>query len=117
MSLEDKLAGWTGPSSDTEQDKQERTERMIREAVQAHPAFKGYAFNVYAKGSYANNTNVRADSDVDIAVQCQEVFYWEEAVEGRAPLIQQAVRRHVDADGAPSGAFSCPQGKVRQSGG
>ena len=30
---EDQLAGWTGPSSATEQDKQDRTERMTREAI------------------------------------------------------------------------------------
>ena len=69
MSLEDRLSGWTGPSSDTEQEKQERTERMIREAVKEHPAFDDCKLTVYAKGSYANNTNVRTDSDVDIAVQ------------------------------------------------
>ena len=34
MSLEDTLSGWTGPSSDTEQEKQERTVRMIREAIE-----------------------------------------------------------------------------------
>ena len=39
--LEEKLAGWTGPSSDTEQEKQERTERMIREAVAGHAALNG----------------------------------------------------------------------------
>lgn len=83
--LEDRLAGWTGPSSDNEQDKQERTERMIREAVAAHEAFKGHRFRIYTKGSYANNTNVRADSDVDIAVQCQEVEYWEEEAPGAHP--------------------------------
>ena len=33
------LAGWTGPSSDSEQDKQDRTERMVRAAVSEHPAF------------------------------------------------------------------------------
>jgi len=82
MALEDKLVGWTGPSSTTEQEKQNRTERMIREAIQAHAAFDGYSFRVYAKGSYPNNTNVRADSDVDIAVQCCEVIYWEEASPG-----------------------------------
>ena len=32
-SLEDKLVSWTGPSSASEQDKQERTERMVKEAV------------------------------------------------------------------------------------
>lgn len=76
VALEETLAGWTGPSSDSEQEKQERTERMVREAIQAHQAFDGYRFSVYAKGSYPNNTNVRADSDVDIAVQCHEAEYW-----------------------------------------
>ncbi|WP_326560024.1 nucleotidyltransferase domain-containing protein [Micromonospora sp. NBC_01796] len=85
MSLEERLISWTGPSSTTEQDKQERTERMIREAVKGHSAFSGYDIIVYAKGSYANNTNVKADSDVDIAVQCGEVVYWEEATKGAHP--------------------------------
>jgi hypothetical protein len=75
---EAQLAGWTGPSSTTEQDKQDRTERMIREAINAHDAFKGSAYSIYAKGSYANNTNVKSDSDVDIVVECQEVCYWED---------------------------------------
>jgi predicted nucleotidyltransferase len=75
--LEDKLKGWTGPSSDTERDKQERTERMIRQAVDSHPAFRGCRPSVYAKGSYANKTNVRTDSDVDVAVQCHAARYWD----------------------------------------
>lgn len=52
---------------------------MIRQAIQAHPAFDGVGLRVFAKGSYANNTNVKADSDVDIAVECTEAVYWEEA--------------------------------------
>lgn len=82
MSLEEKLSGWTGPSSDTEQDKQDRTERMIRQAIDSHEAFINCSLKVYAKGSYANNTNVRSDSDVDIAVECTEVLYWEEEEPG-----------------------------------
>jgi hypothetical protein len=82
MAFEDTLDGWTGPSSDTEQEKQDRTERMIREAVAEHRAFNKCQLSVYAKGSYANNTNVRADSDVDIAVECTEVEYWEESETG-----------------------------------
>jgi hypothetical protein len=85
MSLEDTLASWTGPSSPSEQDKQERTERMIREAVRDHRPFADCALSVYAKGSYANNTNVRADSDVDVAVECTEVEYWEESEAGAHP--------------------------------
>ncbi|HEI6817717.1 nucleotidyltransferase domain-containing protein [Yersinia enterocolitica] len=81
MSLEDKLSGWTGPSSSTEQDKQDRTERMIREAINSHAPFNNCSLKVYAKGSYANNTNVRSDSDVDIAVECTEVLYWKKTKE------------------------------------
>ncbi len=73
MSLEDRLQGWTGPSSDTEQEKQDRTLRMVREAIDEHAAFDDCRLSVYAKGSYANNTNVKTDSDVDISVQCHEV--------------------------------------------
>lgn len=87
MSLEDKLAGWTGPSSPTEQDKQERTERMIREAVKEHAAFDSCDLGIYAKGSYANNTNVKSDSDVDIAVQCGEAMYWDVSPDGTHPLM------------------------------
>ncbi len=82
MSLEDKLSGWTGPSSDTEQEKQERTERMIRQAIDSHAPFNNCSLKVYAKGSYANNTNVRSDSDVDIAVECTETLYWKESEKG-----------------------------------
>ena len=77
MSTEALLTNWTKPSSDTEQDKQNRTERMIREAIAGHAAFHGYPVSVYAKGSYPNNTNVRTESDVDIAVQCSDSIYYD----------------------------------------
>ncbi len=55
---------------------------MIKEAVRDYPGFKDCSLTVYAKGSYANDTNVRADSDVDIAVECSDVLYWDEAEPG-----------------------------------
>ncbi|WP_416041157.1 nucleotidyltransferase [Acinetobacter lactucae] len=82
MISENTLASWIAPSSDTEQEKQERAERMIRQAIDDHEPFRECSLNVYAKGSYANNTNVRSDSDVDIAVECTEVTYWEESKKG-----------------------------------
>jgi hypothetical protein len=85
VELEQQLINWTAPSSATEQDKQDRTERMAREAIAAHASFNDCSLKVYAKGSYANNTNVRADSDVDIAVECMECVYWRE--ESRPPDI------------------------------
>jgi predicted nucleotidyltransferase len=76
------LSNWTLPSSDTEIEKQERAERMIRQAIDAHEAFQNCSLKVYTKGSYANNTNVRSDSDVDIAVECTEALYWDESEKG-----------------------------------
>jgi len=59
---------------------------MIRQSIDSHTAFNTCSLNVFAKGSYANNTNVRTDSDVDIAVECTEVRYWEEEEKGiKAP--------------------------------
>lgn len=84
-SLENLLNGWTGPSSTTEQDKQQRTERMVKEAVKAHAQFNDCLPSVYATGSYPNNTNVKADSDVDIAVQCHEAEYYGEETESVRP--------------------------------
>lgn len=86
MDIEDILKSWTSPSSDSEQTKQDRTERMVRAALDAHPPLQSCSLTVYAKGSYANNTNVRADSDVDIAVQCTDCCYWEEQSPGAHPV-------------------------------
>ena len=131
MNLEDTLKGWTGPSSDTEQEKQERTERMIREAIANHAAFDGFRFSVYTKGSYANSTNVRADSDVDVAVQCHEAEYWTEDQPGshvskgtyRGPWTPAKLRREVGAalrakfpsqvDDSGSTAFTVKSGTAR----
>lgn len=85
MADEKTLAGWTGPSSDSEQEKQDRTVRMVKEAVNEHSAFDKCSLRVYTKGSYPNNTNVRTDSDVDIAVQCTECCYWDEHTQGAHP--------------------------------
>lgn len=82
MILENIFSKWTEPSSDTEQEKQERAERMIRQAIDDHEPFKGCSLKIYAKGSYANNTNVRSDSDVDIAIECTEALYWKESKKG-----------------------------------
>jgi hypothetical protein len=69
------FAGWTGPASDAEQTRYERTRDRVRDALRAYPALAGYRYDVYAKGSYPNYTNVRADSDVDIAVELTELFH------------------------------------------
>ena len=81
MALDDTWNSWTQPSSASEQEKQECTERMIQDAISSHEPFSDCGLVVFAKGSYPNNTNVRLDSDVDIALECTEVEHWEEAEE------------------------------------
>ncbi len=54
-----------------------RTEQQIKEALRKYEPLKGRDYVVYTKGSYANNTNVRLNYDVDIAVEYRGYFYSE----------------------------------------
>jgi predicted nucleotidyltransferase len=65
------------PPSDNEDKKRERTQDQIRDALRAYEPLKGRNYTVYSKGSYANNTNVRLDYDVDIAVEYSGFFYYD----------------------------------------
>ena len=61
------------PASDSEQQERDRTEARIKAAITASNELPA-TVKVYAKGSYANNTNVRRDADVDVAVEWTEEF-------------------------------------------
>jgi hypothetical protein len=65
-----------GPASATEEADRDRTEKRIRDAIAADSRLSGNV-RVFVKGSYANNTNVRQDSDVDIAVEWMSWSYIE----------------------------------------
>jgi hypothetical protein len=62
------LATASGPASATEEQQRDRTEKRIRDAI-AQALDIPSSVRVYVKGSYANNTNVRQNADVDIAVE------------------------------------------------
>lgn len=66
---EQTLAGWIGRASDAEQDRYDWTRRQISEALSKSAALAPWSFDVYAKGSYPNFTNVVRDSDVDVAAE------------------------------------------------
>lgn len=61
--------------SDHEDEKRNRTEQQIKAALAAFGPLQGRPYRVYVKGSYANNTNVRLNFDVDIAVEYYGFFY------------------------------------------
>ncbi len=75
MSREDTLRQWSQRPSDTEQERIERTERMVREAISHSPDYRVKDANVFAKGSVKMRTNIRSTSDIDICVRASDVFY------------------------------------------
>jgi hypothetical protein len=81
---EEQLSNWTAPAFNNEDARRRYTEGLIREAIAADEFLSSLPIEVYAKGSYKNNTNVRRDSDVDIAVEYTGVVffgYWQSATE------------------------------------
>jgi hypothetical protein len=72
---EDTLDRWRKRPSNTEQQRYEWTRNKIKDALRGH-SFGGndsVGYSIYAKGSYPNFTNVRRDSDVDIAVELTSI--------------------------------------------
>ncbi len=66
---------WIRASSDTECEKQENAEWMIRDAIKEYAPLAQRDIKVIPQGSYRNNTNVRQESDVDICVCCMNPYY------------------------------------------
>ena len=79
---EDQFNNWRRPPSNSEEQRLETTERRIREAIQKSEELKEYAVDVFGQGSYANDTNVKLESDVDINVCSTAFFFTEYNAEG-----------------------------------
>jgi hypothetical protein len=50
---EDTFRRWSGPSSPTEQEKQDRAERMVREAIRGSDTLRGRQIEVFPRGRIA----------------------------------------------------------------
>ena len=51
------------------------TYSSIKNALEAHDWPPGMTYTVYLQGSYPNRTNIRGDSDVDVVVESNEIFF------------------------------------------
>lgn len=71
---EDVFCTWGDAPSSTEQTKCENAERAVRKAIGTSRKFNSKNIEVFAQGSYANRTNIRQDSDVDICVLYKDAF-------------------------------------------
>lgn len=72
---EDSLTGYTKPPSDTEESKLANAERLVKEAIRDDKTMAAMTTKVFGQGSYANDTNVRNNSDIDINVRLDDVYY------------------------------------------
>lgn len=79
---EDSLNTWRKPPSDTEESRLQNTESRIRQAIAKSDELKEYEIDVFGQGSYANDTNVKLESDVDINVCSTAYFFTEYNGEG-----------------------------------
>jgi hypothetical protein len=87
---EGQLSAWTSPAFDNEDERREGTERSISRAIRAHSFLSTLPLNVYGKGSYKNNTNVRRDSDVDVAVEYTDILMFDYQGEAAQEEVWQA---------------------------
>lgn len=69
---DDRLALWARPLSETEDAKCVSAREQITEAMRRK---FGNSVRVFLQGSYANRTNVRQDSDIDIVVVHNDIYF------------------------------------------
>ena len=74
---ESTLQSWTVPLSQSEEQRAENAIKMIKSAIDANAELKAMGIEVFTQGSFANNTNVRTESDVDVCVMLKDTFHCE----------------------------------------
>ena len=74
---EEQLTDMTKPASDFEDSRMENAMKMVKDALVNNGRFPNNEFEVFAQGSYANNTNIKNNSDIDINVCYTGAFYYE----------------------------------------
>jgi hypothetical protein len=73
---ESSFSSWSQPPGKTEQDKSDNAERAIRDAIVDGGALQERNVSVFPQGSYRNRTNIRTESDVDIAIRSRSTFFF-----------------------------------------
>lgn len=68
---------WTQALDEIDEEKGSRASKEVREAIRNDEKLRSKRIDVYVTGSYRNNTNTRADSDVDVAVVLRDVVYYD----------------------------------------
>ena len=71
---EDIFSSWANPPSDAEKQRCANAVTAVQKAIDASSKLSLHDIYVTPQGSFLNGTNVRLDSDVDLAVRCRSVY-------------------------------------------
>ncbi len=68
---------WIGRASETEDERCKNATAMIKAAITEFEPLAGLEIEVFLRGSYPANTNVRQASDVDVAILLRDAIQWD----------------------------------------
>ncbi len=72
---EESLNIWRYPASDTEESKLNNAEKMVKDAIADSAELSRKNIEVFGQGSYANDTNIKINSDIDINVCLNDTIF------------------------------------------
>lgn len=75
QTLEEKFKRWAVPPGKTEEERCSNAEKAIKNAIYESDKLNHRDIRIITQGSYRNNTNVKADSDVDVGILCFDTFF------------------------------------------
>lgn len=90
------------PASATEDAERDSTLARIKRSIDASSEINSSNVSIYVKGSYASNTNVRRDSDVDVAVEWTSWSFVERAFKAVGKTAAELGYNPVDAGPTPT---------------
>lgn len=90
---EAQLVTWSHQGSVTQSASTYQSIKQTLESV--HASYAGKSFRVYLQGSYGNDTNIYAESDVDVVIELSATFYHD--VETLEPSQQQSFHTNYHA--------------------
>lgn len=72
----DQLKEMARPASDSEETRMDNATKMVKDALYRNGVIPDSEYEIFAQGSYANNTNVRNNSDIDINICFTGAFFY-----------------------------------------
>jgi hypothetical protein len=74
---ENQLETWAKQGSVTQS---QQTYATVRNCLEADDApYNDKSYSIFLQGSYGNDTNIYADSDVDVVISTSSIYYWDDS--------------------------------------